>query len=93
MPPQKRNDRNGKISAAQSTVSNEAAKAYDISWPPIGSNTADGRSPVNEYQDHRLSNRKQSKWEVVFNKKNQNIEIKQQQMKDTLFKQFKKEKS
>lgn len=83
------------MSAAHSTVSNEAAKAYDIpSWPPIGgSNTAEGRSPVNEYEDHRMSNRKQSKWEVVLNKKNQNIEIKQQQMKDTLFKQFKKEKS
>ena len=62
--------RNGKISGAHSTVSNEAAKAYDIPWPPvIVSNTADGRSPVNEYED-RSTGKKLDKWEIVLNKKN-----------------------
>ena len=69
--------RNGRITNAHSTVSNEAAKAYDLPWTApvgVGAHTSDNRSPVNEYEDR--SGKKQQKWDHVMNKKNQNIEFK-----------------
>jgi len=67
--------RNGRITNARSTVSNQAAKAYDLPWPvSVGAHTSDNRSPVNEYEDR--SGKKQQKWDHVMTKKNQNIEFK-----------------
>ncbi len=58
----------------------------------MGGNSQREKNNLN-LSDDRRQDKKKSRWEIVFTKKNTNIEHKQKQLQEMLFKKFTKEKA